>query len=68
MKIELHKYRKVTNIDTVDKAIEIAKTLEGGDLGIIIITFNSEDEEEEFDKKYDIDNQGEWRFNIREHN
>ena len=70
MKIKLHRYRQITDIETIEEAIEIAKTLSGGDFGLITITFDSETEREEFDEKYeiDIDNQGEWRFYNNEHN
>lgn len=62
MQLELHKHRIITPIATIEEAIEIAKTLCGGDFGLIVVTFDSPKERGEFRDKYKINNQGEWRF------
>ena len=61
----LHKYRISTPIETVDKAIEISRSLACGDFGIITVTFDSVEERKEFRKNYRIFNKGEWRFTTR---
>jgi len=65
MEIMLHKYRNSTQIKTVDEAIEISRTLSGGDYGLIIIIFDNVQERRTFRKKYKIYNHGEWRFITR---
>jgi len=62
MLIELLKHRKDTKIETIEEAIKIAKTLAGGDFGIIVVTFDSVAERKEFKEKHKIVSQGEWRF------
>jgi len=62
MRLELHKYRMITPIATVEEAIEISKTLCGGDFGIINIIFDNKAERAEFRKNNKIKNNGEFRF------
>ena len=65
MEIMLHKYRIHTPIETIEKAIEISKTLAGGDFGLLTVTFDSVAERKEFREKYKLRNNGEWTFKTR---
>lgn len=65
MTILLHIHRNSKPI-TLEEALEKAKSLQRGDLGLISIEFDTIKEQNDFFNTHTIINRGEWRFYNKE--